>query len=371
MSPHLNRKLTASLFLSAVFLLFNVPAFSQLPQLHVTASHADVSQLTVGDIDFQNFGSQHWFFTLNVDGTPNQNVRLFLRIDVALPSAFYGDAVTMETEPFTTPRSISNLDIGKNGTIRTEPGSFHYSNEAKDAVQSLALATGRLPVGTYTFNIKVENVDVPLVADSTQVVLTLQNFSTIELLNPQDEGTVSSPFPLFQWQYDGDKVELLVYEKLPQNQSKEDALSGTPYLDVHSGDPGLPVGVHTFQYPTGGVRALEDGKTYVWTIRSIQSGSGGSDAGSNSQVWEFTVASSGEAPNNPADQYVSTEQISDQLQDIPGVDVAALKQLLTDYQLSGDVYLNGQKISLDELRQLLAELLANPDRIIELKVTNE
>ncbi len=370
MSPILKRALLL-ITIVAVALFFNLQAEAQLIQ--ISASHADVDQLSIGDLDFENFGSQHWFFTLTViSNPPIGEARLQVGVDIDLPSGSFPNAVSLLTQPFTVPMTFTNMDLGKNGMIKVEPGTFHFSEDAKDRVKDLALSTGRLPAGTYTFNLKVYGLDNPLIADSTQVIITIRNNSRVELVSPMDRSEVPTAFPLFQWQYDGDRVELSVYEKDPnRHQSNEEALNGTPYLVVKTGDPGLPEGVRTFQYPASGARALEEGKTYVWTVRALQSGSGGSDLGINSEIWEFTVTGSDDLTNNPVKQFNVTEEISEQLQDIHGLDKEALKRLLADSHLTGDVYLNGQKISLAELKQLLDELLANPDRIIEMRVTNE
>ncbi|TAK51298.1 MAG: hypothetical protein EPO24_16065 [Bacteroidetes bacterium] len=375
MSFHQNKQWRRGVFalaLSFLLLYGLLPAQPCTPSLAqpicVTETHASLDQLTIGDIDFENFGSSHWFFTLNINSFVEPlSVRLVVSVDITLASESFPNAVNFRTLPFNTPQTISNLDIGKNGSIKTE--SFEFSEEAKNRIKDIALATGRLPSGTYTFNIRVEDVTNVAAYDEKQIILTLQNFSRIELLSPLNNSDVPTTFPLFQWQYDGDNVELSVYEKLSHHQSNEEALTGTPYLVIRSGEPGLPEGVRTFQYPPSGVRAIELGKTYVWAIRSISSGTGGSDAGLNSEVWAFTVSGTGGGANDDyAEQLITTEQLAEELNDIPGIDAEALKKFLEDYRMTGAFYVNGQLISLAEMRQLLADLLANPDRIIELKV---
>ncbi|MBI5215580.1 MAG: hypothetical protein HY960_07480 [Ignavibacteriae bacterium] len=371
MSPLLKRWLP--IFISCfVLFLFGEQAKSQ--QLRLNETHADINQLTIGDIDFENFGSQNWFFTLDMsceNCLPLTTVRLFVNVDIALADAQYIDAVRFNTESFQLPKSISNTDIGRDGSVAIQTGTFVFSQEAKDKIQNLALATGKLPDGTYTFHLRIEDVNpiTPAVYDSREIVLTIRSFSRIELLSPLDNSDISTPFPLFQWAFDGEQVELSIYEKMTHHQSNEEALSGTPLLVVRTGDAGLPVGVQTFQYPTAGVRALELGKSYVWVVRSLSTGTGGSDAGLNSEVWKFTVSQSGGGTtNNLAEEFVSTERLSSILNDIPGMDAGALQRLLEEYQMTGEIYINGQKISVMELRLILEELMRNPDRIIEMKV---
>ncbi|MBI3193257.1 MAG: hypothetical protein HYZ34_02175 [Ignavibacteriae bacterium] len=363
-----------SIFISCfVLFLFSEQAKSQ--QLRLNETHADINQLTIGDIDFENFGSQNWFFTLDmscVNCLQLTSVRLYVNVDIALADVQYQDAVTFNTEPFQLPRSINNTDIGRDGSVAIQPGTFVFSQEAKEKIQKLALATGKLPDGTYTFHVRIEDVNpiTPAASDSRDIVLTIRSFSRIELLSPLENSDVPTPFPLFQWTFDGEQVELSVYEKMAHHQSNEEALSGTPMIVARSGSSELPVGVRTLQYPAAGVRALELGKSYVWFVRSLSTGTGGSDAGLNSEVWQFTVSQTGGGmTNNLAEQFVTTEELANILNDIPGMDAEALKRLLEEYQMTGELYLNGQRISLMEFRVLLEELLRNPDRIIEMKVT--
>lgn len=358
-----------SLIVLLFLLIFSFATASS--QVHITASHADIGQLTIGDIDFENFGSQHWFFTLNVSANPPQRVKLFLNVDVSMPPDNFPDAIRLVTESFDAPLSISNLDLGKNGIIKTD--EFRFTDDAKDKIKDIALATGKVPAGTYTFRLKAVSENNPFDADSTQIIITNENYSRVELLTPSNNSESPTSFPQFQWLYDGDRVELSIYEKFPYQQGNEEAFSGTPIFVIRSGEPGLPENVRSFQYPTSGVRALEPGKRYVWAVRGLVEGTGGNDAGLNSEIWQFTVATStGDgALDMPAERIVETEYLNEQLNDLPGVEGSVLTRLLSDYRMTGEMYLNGQRISLVELKQLLDELLANPDRIIEIKVLDQ
>ncbi|MGA2622947.1 MAG: hypothetical protein ABSF91_03760 [Bacteroidota bacterium] len=331
--------------------------------------HAQLDQLSIGDIDFQHFTNNHLYFTLNMTSDTVLTVHLQAQIDINLADGTtYPGAARLTTKSFKLShvRTMTNLDLGKNSDIKTQ--TFDYSQEAKDKIQKLALATGKLPAGTYTFSMTViddDNFTPPIPQQSQVITLTLSNISRLDLISPGDGSIVPTPFPMFQWIYDGDSVEVSVYTMLPQQHSKEEAASGVPQLAVHSGDPGLSVGSRSFQYPTSGARQLEAGKTYVWTVRGLTNGAGGPGAGINSEIWQFSVASSsGLTPNQ--------QNFVNQLQLLLGGNTDVLNELASgNLQLTGIVTVDGQQISAADIQRILNDLAANPDKIVSIEIVSE
>lgn len=339
-------------------------SFTFLPPTHVP-----LDQLSIGDIDFQHFTSNHLYFTMTMTSDTVLTVQLQARIDINLADGTtYQPAATLTTQPFQLPRvrTVTNLDLGKNSNIKTQ--TFDYSQEAKDKLQKLALATGKLPAGAYTFSLTLLDKDsfTPSIPPQSQVItLTLSNISRLDLISPGDGSTVPTPFPMFQWIYDGDSVQVSVYAMLPQQHSKEEAASGVPQLVVHSGDPGLPVGSKSFEYPTSGARQLEPGKTYVWTVQGLTNGTGGQGAGINSEIWQFSVASSsGLTPNQ--------QNFVNQLQLLLGGNTDILNQLASgNLQLTGIVTVDGHPVTAADIQRILNDLAANPDKIVSIEIVNE
>ena len=178
------------------------------------------------------------------------------------------------------------------------------------------------------------------------------------MLKPPETPTA---FPLFQWRYDGTDVQISVYQKQNASQSKEDAATGVPQLQIQTGTAGFLSGSNSFQYPTVGARPLEAGKTYVWKVIGLTNGTGGVGQQIPSELWEFTVLD----PNNP--QHDTSGSGAPDFLTLLG------EQLLG--QLSGGnlsptglVYIDGQLVSAADVAAILADLKANPDKIIEITI---
>ena len=344
--------------------------------VNLTIAHADIDQLSIGDIDFQTFGSQHWFFTITVNGaTRNVRMKAQLHIDLA-DGSYSGDAFDgngLCSRPFSIPRTITNLDIGKNSDIKLEPG-FKFNDVASEKIKNVALSTGKLPAGTYTFTIDLiddaaaQCGGASLLSHSEAIVINIRNFSRLDLISPANENSIPNGFPLFQWIYDGDSVQVTVAEYSSRSHSSEEAISGVPMLRVSSGSTLLPLGTHTLQYPSSGseVRPLELGKTYVWQVKGLSRGTGGSGATINSEIWQFTVGSTATGQSSQND-----EGTMNALQLLAGLNAEALKGLLSgDFQMTGVVMLNGRPVSAAEILRILNDLAANPDKIIDIQLVN-
>jgi hypothetical protein len=333
--------------------------------------HHDVNiqQLSIGDIDFGDFGSSNFLFsvTINVTGS----VRLKGTINIQLDDGTAYDVLEEPfcTEPFDGPRTISNLDIGKNSSIRTE--TFKLSQVAKDDLQKKALAIGRLPSGVYTFKLELWDAGQSCGTTTTKydekiIVLTLQTITRLDLIYPPDGTTLNTLFPLFQWIYDGRELELSVYERLPQHASREEAASSVPHLVART-PTDLPEGSTTYQYPTAALRVLEAGHTYVWKVKGISRGTGGVGSEINSEIGQFTIAENTSSSSSSGE----IQNVSNLLQFLYGVSEQMLNDLLSgNLQLTGVILLDGRQLSAAEILALLQDLAANPDRIINIQIVD-
>ena len=103
----------------------------------------------------------------------------------------------------------------------------------------------------------------------------MTNPTNATLIQPSENGfEYPSPFPQFQWAYDTRGVKISVYEKRPEQQSLEDAISASdPFLqmEINRKESGN-LSIFTYpQAPVGGPginilrgpRPLERGKSYV------------------------------------------------------------------------------------------------------------
>jgi hypothetical protein len=156
----------------------------------------------------------------------------------------------------------------------------------KDKISD-ASSGGKVPSGTYSVKytmtvVKLNDTPVTDIPEQNEFSVTVTNPTTATLLQPSDNGIeYPSPFPQFQWIYDTRAIELTVYEKRPEQQSLEDAISASdPFLQVEI-DRKESGNLSIFTYPQApvagpgvrfikGPRALERGKTYVVVLDGVR-----------------------------------------------------------------------------------------------------
>ena len=346
-------------------------------QVQMTVTHVPVDQLAIGDIDVEHFSNQNEFFKITITtdtigGSPlSQMVSLKFSTDIQLSDAYYENAVSFATNPFLVSgkKEFSNREIGRNSSIQTKPGSFEYSSEARNKIQNVALSTGKMPAGTYTIKLDLADSTDNIVA-STSFNIVLRNLTRVNLLSPQDNSESTTLFPFFQWSFEGDSVEVSVYEKLPYQTSNEEAAQGIPHLVRHSGDVDLPFGARTFQYPSQNVRSLEEGKTYVWKVRGFSQSLGGTND-VNSEIWSFNIPSQQNraTSGNDSTLITSSQQAMDLLQLFSDLSPELLALLQSgNLQPTGVFVVDGVTITAEELRQILSMLHTNPDKIVGITI---
>jgi hypothetical protein len=327
-------------------------------QSPVVVSHvvASVDQLTIGDINFRNSTTPKWLFTINIQvvGGGSLEVEMVVTVDFSLPdNESYPEALKIATEPFTVngTRSVSNLDFDR--TIPLKPGSQGYSlkPEAKRRLEEVALPTGRIPSGAYSFHVVVTPVGGT--PQSTGFELVLSNPSIVQLLSPVDGDQFASRFPLFQWLYDGPSSRISIFEKLPGQASFEEAASGVPHYSATSA-------TNSLQYPSSGTRILEPGKTYVWFVEGLVGSAGGTTVVHKSELRSFAVATVGAQ---------SLSSILDELARILPQYQALFDDLKAQgFTNSATLRLNGSVITLSELQQVLNTFRRNPDAVTSVEL---
>ncbi len=188
--------------------------------------------------------------------------------------------------PFSVPpggRLFRSTDATNSPDIKF---NYEVANEVKDELKNKvtsASSGGLVPSGTYEAIIAMQVVkvgntstNIPVtITPSSDIIIQVTNPTTATLILPDQNGYVyPSPFPQFQWSYDVRSVTISVYEKRPEQQSLEDAISSSsPYLVVNI-DRQQSGNLSIFTYPqtnvggpgitiTQGPRPLERGKMYV------------------------------------------------------------------------------------------------------------
>ncbi|HTX17414.1 MAG TPA: hypothetical protein VMG34_02040 [Bacteroidota bacterium] len=257
------------------------PLTEQVKDIAPSSFSLNIQNLTGKDTVWVNMHIEA-YVTLQEDGPPPKQIA-------------YSDT----RSPFAVPpmgRIFTSLDakagyskdIDLNSTV--DQG---MKQRLKDEISS-STSGGRAPSGTYQVKIKftvvkVGNQTVNYVVDLSndpRFTVTVTNPTNATLLQPSDNGVeYSTPFPMFQWTYDTRGVMISVYEKRPEQQSLEDAISAAdPYLQVQI-DRQASGGLTIFTYPQSNVsspgvnvlvgpRPLERGKSYVVVLDGIRTAFG-------------------------------------------------------------------------------------------------
>lgn len=321
----------------------------------INITNANIQQLSPTQLDFQNFQSSIWLFTIDIiDPAPIDTGRL-VKLDscTILISLRNGDVVNMvdgagfNSDPFLIigNKKITNLDFGREIQIR----NFKLSEEARKKIVEPALASGKFPSGNYTFKIGVYEV-ITGAGNQEEVELNLESYSQIELRYPLD-GETTNEFPLFEWFFEGNEVEITINEKKPEF-SKEEAINRYPVVYNNT----FSSGEKSFQYPVSGVRPLEKGKTYVWKAVGKIKNLGGEQL-IYSPIYQFTVKSDIQESEYDA----LLEQIEKVIEKKYGPIIQEINKL--ELKTTGSFLLNRNKISFEELLEILEFLKESPDNI--------
>jgi hypothetical protein len=324
----------------------------------MTTSSAVLDQATIADVDFIRSTTPKWLFTINLQVSPPGNpvADLLLEIigDLALANGRTGeDITTLTTLPLTVNESLTltNLDLGRPGIKGTY--LFNTDRLTQLGVKDIALSGSRLPAGTYTLNVRVyklENGHRSAEKAFGKIVFVLGNPSSVELLSPADRDQQVGQFPLFQWMYDGPRSRISVFERLPGQASVEEATEGVPHIIQE-------VAGISFQYPTGGVRALQPGRTYVWYVDGLLRSTGGTTQAVRSTLRSFTVSSS--------DSRKREESLLERLERALGPNYKSLFDQIraNEFDASGALTLDNTTVTPAQLDALLNQIRQNPDLV--------
>ena len=332
-------------------LLAPLPASAQ--QIAVHAVSAPINMISLSDIDFIHSASPQWLFSVDVSVPGGRNVSVYARVtlDASLATGeHWPDALILVTRTFAIngARTFTNLDIGKGKAI--QDSSLTWNPDAKNKFVDVALPSGQMPAGRYTFRVEIldPSNNTVLGSDISDIQFILTNPSSVELLFPNDAERDVSQLPLFQWVFDGTRSKISIYELLPGQSSLEEATQGVATLSQE-------VAGTSFQYPAGGVRSLQPGHTYVWYVEGEVLALGGKTTLLKSVLRSFTIAAGPSAASSLLDEVESSldpkwKPVFDQIR----------AEGLTP---TGTVRVNGAAIQINELLEILKYLRSHPDAV--------
>jgi len=343
--------------LMAVLVFLGIPLLARAQGIIVDPVYTvPVNVLTVNDIDFLNSTTPKLIFSITMHTTNGGTVQatMDVHLDIHLSDGEnFLDAMRFTTGPFTIPgtRTITNIDLTKK-TV-TIPGGVNFDQTAKTRIQNIALPSGQVPAGSYDFRVQVTPVPGGSGAQ-TMFSIVLTNPSSVELIFPFDGDESVSQLPLFQWLFDGAHSRISIYEKLPGQNSLEEAASGTP---LQTAD----VTTTSYQYPSGGVRALMPGHAYVWYVEGHIATAGGTDQVLRSDLRSFIVTTNGAG---------SLAAILDDLERAldPKYKPVFDQIRAGGFSPSGIFRLNGTPISPADLQNLINQLRTNPDAVLSVGI---
>jgi len=269
-----------------------------------------------------------------------------------LDGSVYQNAVTLTTDPFDImgTRNITNVDL-TNDNPRVAESAIR--DDARQRLEETALPGGRIPAGLYLFTVTVTPTDG---GTGTTVTFTFEptNPSSIELLFPPNGDDNVTEFPLFQWRYDGARARISVYEQIPGQATLEEVISGVPLLAE-------TVETNSFQYPSSGVRALQAGITYVWTVEGLASVSGGTDAVLRSEIRSFQLSTR---------NVLWISGLLDEIEKSVGPNHAEVFNRIRreGFSATGSIIMNGTPISYSDLLPLLESFRENADAVTQVEV---
>jgi len=350
-----------SLLFIAIYLLASMPLLAQGPIIDIGTSVTPANVLTLQDVDFVNATTPKWLFTIDLrirnaggGNVTSVNVVMRLTLDVVLASGeSFSPASELQTKSFPVDgsRSISNLDLKQNPAYGI---TYTLLPEAKRRFEELALPTGFMPSGTYTFHIEV-TTDRYNQTFRASFKFVLSNPSRLELVFPMDRDRSVGQFPFFQWNYDGPRSRISIFEQLPGQSSPQEATDGVPHATAE-------VTTNSFLYPSSGVRPLESGKTYVWFVEGLVGVSGNPDGSFRSPYRSFTV--SGGSGN------AAMQSLLDELERVLGPKHRALFDRIRSEALSptGKLRVDGATITTTGLVKLIDRFRSDPAAVVNVDI---
>lgn len=172
---------------------------------------------------------------------------------------------------------------------------LQFSN---NAFSSIVSQTRFFPPGEYSFCYRFIPADKSIL-DKYEDCFdgNIEPMLPISLLNPADKDTICQKRPFLTWQpplpFNASmRFRLLLTEKKAGIESIENLLTNVPLVFLDN------IPTTSTNYPATSPE-LKEGKTYCWQVIAFQNGL----LISKSEIWDFTVQCSEQAPIKPNDSY--------------------------------------------------------------------
>lgn len=256
----------------------------------------DLNIFFINDLDLTQSGNSPLLFWIKITNHYTVSKLVSLKMTIlqnVLPDAdpvlAFGETETYSLDPGTLIITNQNL-FSQLDQYKFENYSINH-NAAERLIEKI-LSTGKLPSGTYIFNIEITDHSPATggTSEYTDIIINISNPTTLDLIAPGEPAGSSelteiyTTLPLFHWESDASEFEIKVCEKLSTHNSPEDVMSNEPHLLKTVNNQKI------FQYPSIDARLLEEGKAYYWQVTALVLSSGGIER-LPSEIWGFKIAS--------------------------------------------------------------------------------
>ena len=279
---------------------------------------------------------------------------------------------------------FSNLDI--NFDTQSIPGADFKSEESNlaslddlEAIQSVILSSGKIPNGTYIFNVTLRcSEDESVIYDSITKTIEAYEPVFLDLLSPggnlQDTTSTAifNTLPLFTWSSDycsQCEYGIRVCEYDPNlHSSLSDAIEDISSLPSNQNIDFYPLETNgSFAYPSQDAFDLIPNKLYVWQIQRTYDTTLGKQE-NRSEIFVFKISSF----DSLVDETVSEDPHKEVLQALLGYKYEEFfnnEGDLKDYKVQNNtIILNDQVIPISNLYDIIEKLNSGEIQIIDIEV---
>ncbi len=335
-----------------ILLVISSIAMGQV-SLQVSAP-ATLDQINVADLDISKLKDLPLLFSVTI--TTNDTMTLKLNFQVLAEVGGESENIFADvwSLPFEVNKILSftnqDLALGRAGIKNDKSRTQIYEDKIKK-IKEIAQLTGRLPAGSYRFVLEICDQTNKVLA-SWEKVYEVTNPSRIDLISPSYQAEVRTQFPIFKWIAPYLKeFEIYVYEKLPNQTTPEEVVSGDKNLRWK-----FKTKDNQVQYPREAL-PLEDGKTYFWFVKSSIAGSRGTEE-IRSEIWSFNVKLGQQVtvqvkPNLTPEQKETLNKLIDIFKGSGNTEIVSLlSQIVSDFV----ILVNGKPVSPSELPEILESI---------------
>ncbi len=331
----------------------------------------DIKQLFINDLDLTQKGTSPLLFWIRFQNSQQTASSVFFRVTFIFENRFTGQVSEIlqgQSKPFDVPvvgLSLTNQDFFS-GTGAYGLKEYRINKETASDILDYILSSGKIPAGHYKFIFNLFNSQDHNQLDETAISFMISDQISIDLISPGDRADISdiieiyTKLPHFRWESNATTFRLRVCEKMPGNNSPEEAMNNAPRFEY------VAENQKSVQYPVANAFPLEIGLTYFWQITALVATSN-TTIEYPSEIWGFRIADVQENVKNSKHfqilNYLKILLGDDNYRQIFGENGA-----LKNYQSTGIVRKNGAHINLQELNTLLVALSNNEIQIENFRI---